>query len=746
MKVIKQIFCAETKTLKSLLLLVFCSSFLAFLFVSVNLSRKLIPSQNPKQFVNISSDNWILNPAHINLSSVSNYNQLILTLDPWRLDGTQAVLNIYLCGGLYLQKKIVDHPTRIDISLAQADCDPIKISFDSPNVTKGVNGDSRDLILRLESARLSSGLFLAIPKFDIFLKVFLVLFSSLLVLKILSNKFLSNLWLVYFFIISAALLFILNPLSAYNLVFYLILIFILITCGYHLNSSYEIEIDNLKPWRLLSPILLGGFFLRLYGVNFGLPLSFHPDEARKVTEMTKMLVNNSWDPNYFLHPSLLLYLTIFVKKFFGFFALNFYGQADLFLAGRLVSVIFGSLSIYLVYQIGRSLYSINIGLISSALFAFAPLSVTCSRYMKEDALFLFFFLACTNLVVLAMKNQDKSLLYRAGLFGGISAGSKYTGFLSIIIIGISSFLLAKNFKPNKILLRATPFALIFVALGFLICTPFSVINYQQFLRDLSFEQSHMLRGHSEMIDAWSQLWTYHFSRSLLPGFTIIPTILSLIGIGILLRRRNLSDLILLGLILIFYLPAEWVKAKPAPQPERYILPCLPFLAIAAAIALSHLNLILSKQRQVLASFLVLAFVVLSPLIRSLQLASEIYLDTRLKTQDWIEKNIDAAAKIMENGGNYNVQFAKDRFDLQGISFSRPEIFGPKTICDQGAKYFVASSLAYARFFEQPNAHAIIRAKFQEIFDQFELVHQEVPKYGTYGFHNPTLRVYKVICE
>lgn len=721
-----------------------CGIILAFIFTSINLSRKLIPSQTPEQFENISADNWILNHAQINLSNISNYNQLNLKLDPWRLDGTQAILNIYLCGKFVLQQKIIEHPTPVVVDLAQAACDPIKISFDSPNITKGVSSDTRDLIVRLESARVGSFLWLAVPQFGSFLKTFLIIFLNLLSLKFFN----SNLRLVYFSLIGLALLFIFNPLSAFALIFYLGVVFNLIICGYCLgqnNRKQPEPLDNLRPLRLLIPILVVGSFLRYYAVNFGLPLSFHPDEARKVSEITKMLVNNSWDPNYFLHPSLLLYLTIFVKKFFDLFSLNFYGPADLYLAGRLVSVTFGSISIYFVYLIARALYSINIGLVASALFAFAPLAVTCSRYMKEDALFLCFFLACTYLVILAIKSQRDNLFYWAGLLGGISAGSKYTGFLSVLIIGSGSLLFSKKYN-QKILWKKTALALLLVPIGFLICTPFSLINYQQFLRDLSFEQKHMLRGHSEMIDAWSQLWTYHFSRSLLPGFTIIPTVFALIGMGLLLQRRKLEDIMLLGLILIFYLPAEWVKAKPAPQPERYILPCLPFLAIAAALALSQVNSILGKHKQLLASFFILIFLIFAPLIKSVQLASEIYQDTRIRAQQWILKNIPAGTTIAENGGNYNVQFPDKIFKMQGVSYTNPENFGVKSICDQAAQYFVASSLAYSRFFEQPNAHAIIRDKFQEIFDKFELVHQEIPKYGTYGFHNPTLRVYKVICE
>ena len=109
-------------------------------------------------------------------------------------------------------------------------------------------------------------------------------------------------------------------------------------------------------------------------------------------------------------------------------------------------------------------------------------------------------------------------------------------------------------------------------LAFVACTPYSVLDNTKFLKDFASEKKHMARGHTISIDPWSQLWMYHFWRSILPGVQALPALLAVLGLGILAWRRRVEDLLVLILVLVFYLPAEWVKAKPAPQPERYILP------------------------------------------------------------------------------------------------------------------------------------------------------------------------------
>ncbi|NDC39794.1 MAG: phospholipid carrier-dependent glycosyltransferase, partial [Proteobacteria bacterium] len=170
-------------------------------------------------------------------------------------------------------------------------------------------------------------------------------------------------------------------------------------------------------------MLLGGLVLfagavRFYGLSFGLPANFHPDEVPKVNAVMRMVDHGDLNPRYFLHPSLLLYSCYFVNTILqyvgSFFGVEGTFRETAFLAGRVVSATAGTLSVGLVYLIGRRLYGSFAGFTAALLLAVFPLHVTCSRYLKEDALLVFFFLTCIALTLKAAQEKRQWLLYLAG--------------------------------------------------------------------------------------------------------------------------------------------------------------------------------------------------------------------------------------------------------------------------------------------------------------------------------------------
>src|SRR5690606_15840325 len=102
---------------------------------------------------------------------------------------------------------------------------------------------------------------------------------------------------------------------------------------------------------------LGGTAIRVYGLDFGFPMLLHPDGVRKVRIVQRMLAEESWNPKYFLHPSLLLYLTICLHKLFSIIGVGGDAAHQLALAGRSVSAIAGSISIVLLYRLGSLLFT-----------------------------------------------------------------------------------------------------------------------------------------------------------------------------------------------------------------------------------------------------------------------------------------------------------------------------------------------------------------------------------------------------
>jgi hypothetical protein len=208
-----------------------------------------------------------------------------------------------------------------------------------------------------------------------------------------------------------------------------------------------------------------------------------------------------------------------------------------------------------------------------------------------------------------------------------------------------------------------------------------------------------------------------------------------------LWRRRIDDLFIVGLALLFYLPAEWVKAKPEPQPERYVLPCIPFLALGLAEMLRAL----ARNRSVrLVAPALATLALVSPLIRSTQLASEVPHDTRTRMAYWMNQNLPPGSKIAVDWKPYGPPVSSKRFTPAFlIRTTILQDLRVKELRKSGYDYLVLSSLFYDRYFTQPHPHAMLRQIFREVYEQVPVVKEITPTYGTYGFNNPKLTLFSL---
>jgi len=315
--------------------------------------------------------------------------------------------------------------------------------------------------------------------------------------------------------------------------------------------------------------------------------------------------------------------------------------------------------------------------------------------------------------------------------------------MGAVVAGIP-WLRSRSFLPDRQLLRITLVALVLVPVGFVLCTPYSILNFNRFISHFDSEREHMLRGHNHIvITAWSQYWMYHFARSILPGMSNLGAMLSMIAVGFLLWRRKIEDLTLVGFILLFYLPAEWVKAKPSPQAERYIVPCLPFLGLATAVLIHELRL----RGRTLASLGLLCGAFFFPFIRTLELSSEITQDTRVELREWMIANLPRGSRVLLEWPSYSPSFKADEFEVTYIPLAEiMEYVSIGRLQKTPHDYLVISSFLYDRYFTQPNAQPARREVFRDLFRRVPILKQLRPTFGTYGFHNPVLTVFSLKAE
>jgi len=696
----------------------------------------------------LSSDGWVGERVNFSFPGFTPLiNSVELRFDPVRIGASEpARVAISSCGGPEREFNIEQAP-EIVIPTSFG-CDPLAVSARALSFFKPQGGgDSRNLGVRLVSATVVSPVFVPIIKLSSIVCIWAFLASLVLLARFVATRAgLSGEISGWMALILALMLALLVESDPEKLLAVAILLIGALSgmAIYSFGRERQIDVASDARINLLLPALLLGACLRLYGIKFGLPSNFHPDEVPKVNAIMRMYDGKTLDPQYFLHPSLLLYSTYGTNKvlhLLGVFDGSFRDSA--FLAGRTVSFLAGMLSIVLTYLIGKSLFSARTGGLAALFLAVFPLHVTCSRYLKEDSLLTFVALACVYTTIFAVQNNRRWLLLLAGILAGCTAGTKYSGILMVVVPASAPWLSSRRIFPE---VRWIPWAVAAVAiapLGFLMTTPYALLNSAKFLNDFRAESRHMQTGHTVSITAWSQLWMYHFWRSIWPGVTGVAAVLSCVAFGFLLRRGKLEDLVVIGVALLFYLPAEYVKAKPAPQPERYILPCLPFLAIGVAELIRSVSMFRYRGARTLATLSALVLV-LTPLIRSGVLAREVANDTRDQLASWMKENLPKGSKVLMDWKPYCPNFHGEYFEVHHIPRARIILeLDLNELKRSGADYLVLSSLFYNRYFSQPNSEANLRQRFREVFQKVRVIKQVEAPSGPYGFHNPTLTLFSL---
>ena len=687
----------------------------------------------------IHADGWIEDGAKIvPPKKLFRGNILELELDSWRPPATAAALfHIDYCGGTVAKFEVTQAIERYIVPLYK-DCQARHISFKILNPFQPSEQDSRKLGSKLKTVKFTSKL--GIPFVSPFYSLPLAALIFLLSVVLLRSSESYGFTFALCGIILCFLLLYTGSFPDNRNITYLICSILFFSAGVSIKPMSPLRQINLSSGIYDSLVLLLIFSLgaafRFYGLTFGLPHNYHPDEIAKVNAVMRMWEGGTFNPDYFLHPSLLLYTTYLANLLFQFFSADLDFRESAFIAGRTVSALAGSLSVVLIYFIAKELFSSRVGLLSAFLLAVFPIHITCSRYLKEDSLLLFFILLSLYLVTASVNKNRLSLLFLAAFTAGLAASTKYSGALAALVIAFAPWLKSGSLIPDKRFFAAGLISIIFFITGFVAATPYSLLDHEKFLSDVAYESRHMSKGHTSAVDAWSQYWMYHFSRSISQGVGLAAAFASLAGAGMLFRKFKTNGILIIFLFFLFYFSAEIVKSKPAPQPERYILPCIPFVAVLSAVLFETIT---SRFKSSLISFILFASLVFFPLQRSLQLAAEIKLDTREILNNWIEENIPSGSKILIDRFAYSPPVDEKKYEVLYLRGSKIlEDLDVKNLRQSEYDYLILSGMFYERYFSEPSNEPATRERIRQLFNNFKVVREVESKYGSYAFHNPKL--------
>jgi len=254
---------------------------------------------------------------------------------------------------------------------------------------------------------------------------------------------------------------------------------------------------------LAGAVLLGAA-LRLYPVWFALPYPHaRPDETTAMGLAAGVLRGDP-NPHFFNWPSLTIYV------FAGLFAAASWIKStlapdDYFLVARTGIALAGTATILLTARLARRAAGSSTAILAAFFLAVAVLHVRDSHFATVDVLMTMLVTACLVSGLETMAAPSVSLYALTGLLGGLAASAKY----SAAPVALTVIFLRPGTWPRRRELLA--FTLAFAG-GFLAATPFSLIAFPEFARDVRFERVHMAQGHGATDTGAG--WITHLQRSL----------------------------------------------------------------------------------------------------------------------------------------------------------------------------------------------------------------------------------------
>ena len=363
-----------------------------------------------------------------------------------------------------------------------------------------------------------------------------------------------------------------------------------------------------------------------WGIGFGLPFLFRPDEEVVVGRAVRMVVEGSLDPLFSNWPPLVFYVVALALKLTGNVVAAAGGDpSGAYLTARVISAAAFVATVGLVFVGARRAYGDAAGILAASITALSPLAVRQAHMGTIDGFETMLVAFALLAGIVARRPRGFAL---AGALCGLAAAAKFTGGLSLV------FVLAMALQAElKLRLRLCAAAVGGAAVAFLIAGLVMFLHPAAYADGLAYLGR---RGYAS--DYGTSLgWFYHPVVTLPFGLGLGAYALALGGVAAALRRRGPVDLGLAAFVLAYLL----LVGASREVFWRYLLPLIPALAILGG------GLLPAIPRRLTGPALGIGLLLLLPSLWASANGDRLLAatDTRRLAASWLEQNARAGSSI-----------------------------------------------------------------------------------------------------
>ena len=405
-------------------------------------------------------------------------------------------------------------------------------------------------------------------------------------------------------------------------------------------------------WEFWALVALA-FVVRFYGLRFGMPhVQARPDEL-VVIGVGKDFLSGDLNPKFFRYPSLFMYLlAIFDYAYYLFGrAVGWFSSLDHFLStfpvywvpffmiARVVSAVAGTATVAAVYLTGARLFDRLTAGLAAFFLALAFLHVRDSHFGVTDVP-MTFCVALSMLFLVRGALEDRPMPFAiAGALAGAGASIKYNAALMFVPL-FTAALVGSN-RGRTTAIRVGLFTALFIA-SFVAGTPFAVLDWHAFIRDVTAESTHIGVPHSFDLGYGG---IHHLAFSLRYGLGLPLLMTGLVGFVWLVRADSRKAALLVAFPVAYYLllvPTRTVFV-------RYAVPLVPFLCLGAAWAVARVAQAAASRYRLSAAALAcaVAAIVVAPSAYAVGRLDRLFAatDSRVLLADWLRANVNPGSSI-----------------------------------------------------------------------------------------------------
>ena len=375
--------------------------------------------------------------------------------------------------------------------------------------------------------------------------------------------------------------------------------------------------------------------LRLWGINFGLPALYRPDEDVTVGRAMGIF-HGILDPHFADWPHLYFYVA--AAWLWPFRLIGFVNDpASGYLGVRILDALLGSLTVLLVFEFGRRAYGWLAGFLGASALAVAFLHVRDSHFATLDIPLTLACVAALYVAYRTIHSRGVRPLLLNGISLGVAASLKYNGALVFAGIAAAQTLRAgvERSKWSQILARLALMAVVGVVI-LVITSPFLVLDPGMTQHGIGYIFAHLGTATAPSI-GWVQL-----SLALWFGIDPVLVLVAIVGVAYAAWRRQPADVIILTFLAVYVLLIGAGRSVFF----RYADPMIPFLLLLAGRALAALVERTARgqtRRLALAASLVL--IIVAPLAHDIRYDLLIQqTDTRTLAFDWLANHVPAGSR------------------------------------------------------------------------------------------------------